>query len=127
MMELMEIKQNRSGRGVYATRVYKNGDTIEICQLIILGKTDTEKINQTSLYNYYYSWGDTNNQAAIALGNGSLYNHSYTPNAIYKKDVDSDTIRFVAIGDIHTGDEITINYNGDPTSKKKLWFDALET
>lgn len=122
----MEIRKNVHGRGVYATQPYNNGEIIEVCQVLLICRTDTKIIDQTCLYNYYYSWGKNSYQAAIALGNGSLYNHSYSPNAIYKNDIKSNLIRFVAIRDIRLGDEITVNYNGNPDSKKKLWFEVLD-
>lgn len=123
----MEIQSNTHGRGVYATRPYKKGALIELCQLIILNETDRKKIDQTSLYNYYFSWGENDKQAAIALGYGSLYNHSYSPNAVYEKDLAINKIRFTAIREILSGDEITINYNGDPNSMKKLWFNVVDS
>jgi hypothetical protein len=58
---------------------------------------------------------------ALALGYGSIYNHSYSPNASYKC-VAPDAIEFVAIAAIEPGDEITINYNGDPADKTAMSF-----
>ena len=83
-------------------------------------------LDTTVLYNYYFSWGAEANEAALALGFGSLYNHSYSPNAHYVKDLDRRKIDFVAIRNISAGDEITVNYNGDPESLKPLWFDPAK-
>ena len=52
---------------------------------------------------------------ALALGHGSLYNHSFRPNARYD-DVGPQTKEFTAMRDIAPGQEITVNYNGEPTS-----------
>ena len=120
----MEIKTNKFGRGVYATGPYQVGEIIETCPVIILSVGDTKKINSTLLYDYYYSWGANNSQAAIALGYGSLYNHSYKPNAQYIKNLANDVIEFVSIKPISKGDEILINYNGEPSNQAPLWFDA---
>ena len=100
----MKIKTNKLGRGVYASGPYQVGEIIETCPVIILSISDTKKINSTLLYDYYYSWGANNSQAAIALGYGSLYNHSYKPNAQYIKNLANDVIEFVSIKPISTGD-----------------------
>lgn len=118
----MKVKATKFGRGIFSTRRYSAGDVIEMCQLIILDKNDRLKIDDTKLYDYYFSWGSSDDQATIALGNGSLYNHSYSPNAKYVKKFKENEIHFIAIKTIKVGDEILVNYNGDPESKEPLWF-----
>lgn len=118
----MKIQQSKYGRGVFATEDYDVGDLIEESQVLILSKEDTAKIDDTILFDYYFSWD--NNQAVLALGNGSLFNHSYSPNAKYLKKMDKSLIDFVAIKPIQKGEEILVNYNGDPESKEPLWFNA---
>jgi len=120
----MKIQQTKYGRGVFATKDYSINDKIEESNVIVLPAEDKRKIDNTLLYDYYFSWGEDNSQAAIALGNGSLYNHSYSPNAKYIKRLRDQTIEFVAIGSIKKGEEIFVNYNGNPDSKKPLWFNV---
>ena len=120
----MEIRETRNGRGVIATKNYRVGELIEESHVIVLNKSDTKKIDDTVLYDYYYSWGEKGDLAAIALGNGSLYNHSYKPNAKYVKRLDAKRINFIAIKPIQKGDEFLVNYNGDPYSKVPLWFNT---
>lgn len=48
---------------------------------------------------------------AIALGCGSIYNHSFSPNARYTP-VAPDLLDFHAIAPIAVGTEIFINYHG---------------
>ena len=122
----MKVKATKFGRGIFSTRRYSAGDAIETCQLIILDKNDRLKIDDTKLYDYYFSWGSSDDQAAIALGNGSLYNHSYRPNAKYIKKYDLNEIHFIAIQNINVGDEILVNYNGDPADKSPLWFEVYK-
>ena len=62
----------------------------------------------------------------MALGYGSLYNHSFFPNAEYIKVWEERVIRFVALRDIRDGEEITINYNGSPESQKPMDFEVKE-
>jgi hypothetical protein len=72
---------------------------------------------------YCFAWG--RGTVALALGYGSLYNHSYKPNARYD-DVWPQTKEFTALRDIAPGEEITVNYNGDPEDRSPVWFDVIE-
>ena len=111
------------GRGVFAQRDFKKDEVIEISPVIVLSSEEIDSLELTQLYNYYFAWGPESKDAAIALGYGSLYNHSYTPNARYYKDFDSRLLKYVCIRDIQEGEEITINYNWDPEDKNPVWFD----
>ena len=114
------------GRGVYATRDIKIGERFEISPVIILPKEEWEYLKKTKLFNYCFYWGENSDYTAIALGYGSLFNHSYTPNAtFYNNEVDL-SLDFYAITDIKNGEEIKINYNGEPKDKSPLWFDIIE-
>jgi SET domain-containing protein len=55
-----------------------------------------------------------------------MYNHSYYPNAHYSLNTKNNTFQFYAIKDIPANTEITINYNGAPNSKSKLWFEVYK-
>jgi len=121
---MMRTRVNKSkihGKGIFASDNIPKGRVIEVCDIIPLTQRDTRIINKTSLYDYYFGWKSRG--GAIALGNGSLYNHSYEPNAKYKKDVSKSKIVFVSVRPIRRGEEITVNYNGDPWIKKRVWFD----
>lgn len=97
---------------------------IEICPVIVLPEADLPIIHRTKLHDYYFLWGDDQQQCAIALGYGSLYNHAYEPNARYLLDYEHDTIDFYCIKKIEAGEEITVNYNGEPEVKTPVWFDG---
>jgi hypothetical protein len=116
------------GRGVVALRSFAAGDTIERCPVIVLPAADVPQIVRTRLASYYYEWGDDCGQGAIALGCGSLYNHSYEPNARYEFREEADCIEFLALRDIAPGDEITVNYNhldeGDEGFDDPMPFDV---
>lgn len=120
----MEVKTTKYGRGVFATIQYIQDDVIEVCPVIVLGKEERSKIDGTKLFDYYFSWGAEEDEAAIALGFGSLYNHSYTPNAKYLKKYNRNEIHIVALKTIKVGEEILVNYNGDPKSIEPLWFEV---
>ena len=110
------------GRGVFAGEEIMEGALIEICPVIVLPEAETKIIHGTVLHDYYFLWGDAQKESAIVLGFGSIYNHSYQPNAKYLLDYEQHTVDFYAIKNIGPGEEITINYNGEPHLKTPLWF-----
>jgi SET domain-containing protein len=112
---------SKNHRGVFAAKSIRKGEIIEICPVIPLPKSDTKHLEKTFLTNYYFVWGPQN-QPAIILGFGSLYNHSYSPNAEYEEHVKEKLAVFKALHDIKKGEEITHNYNGEFNNQDKLWF-----
>jgi len=78
----------------------------------------------TGLASYCFEWGE--GTLALALGYGSLYNHSYQPNARYD-DPGGQSMVFTAIEDIAPGDEITINYNAEPLDQSPVGFKVITT
>jgi len=109
------------GRGVFAAKRIERGTVIEVAPVIVLPPNEWSDVGNTSLYNYCFRWGDDDDHAALALGYGSLYNHSYSPNAEYERNRDEGTIHFVAIAPIAKDDEITVNYNGTGDNRP-VWF-----
>jgi uncharacterized protein len=115
------------GRGVVAQRYFRAGETIERPPVIVIPAAEAPLIRDTRLAHYYYEWGDDCKQAAIALGYGSLYNHSYTPNARFEFHESDECLAFLALRDIEPGEEITINYNNlGPDAAKPLKFDVRQ-
>ena len=112
------------GRGVFARRLIKKGEVIERVPMIVMSAKEYEEdLSGSRLSNYCFAWG--RNQVALALGYGSIYNHSYAPNARYE-DVGPQTKVFLALRIIESGEEITVNYNGKPTSRSAVWFNVIE-
>lgn len=62
-----------------------------------------------------------NGQYALALGLGSLFNHSPTPNLNYIRNYEADSIRYVTSKEVQAGEELCIFYGTD------LWFEDLNT
>jgi hypothetical protein len=75
------------------------------------------------LSDYYFLWRKDPPELAIALGNGSLFNHSFAPNAHFERDLPRTRILFRALRDIAKGEEITVNYNGEPDDPEPVWFE----
>ncbi len=107
------------GRGMFTALDIEPGSLIEICPLILIPVTQSAFIDKTEIYNYYFLWNDE--FIALALGYGSLYNHSNHPNAKVIFDYESQEIQFEANRLIQEGEEILIDYlDGDPGLK--VWF-----
>ena len=113
------------GRGVFTSIDLKEGDTIEICPVILIPKAELPIIHRTFLHDYYFLWGSSMDQCVITLGYGSLYNHATYPNANFILDLEKKTVDIFAIKDIKKGSEITINYHGQPGNRDPLWFEEL--
>jgi len=73
-----------AGRGVYARRDIKKNEIIEKCPLIEAPKHDMANLKESILVTYFFYFGKNKERLAVALGFGSIYNHSYKPNARYK-------------------------------------------
>jgi hypothetical protein len=110
------------GRGVFAIRKISKGETIERAPVIAVPGKEWKKLKDGVLSNYAFDWGEKSEHAAIALGYISIYNHSYSPNAKLEELPDELMMEIVALKDIHSGNEITINYNGEPGNRDELWF-----
>ena len=109
-----------SGKGVFATENIRKGEVIEVAPILILEFTDFIDTKWNKLFEYYF-WMD--DYVALALGYGSLYNHSKEPNAGYKLDQKKETITFSALKDIKKDQEIVFNYKGSSSEKAPLWFE----
>lgn len=113
------------GRGVFATRRFEPGETIEVCPVIALSEADARKLDDSMLYDYYFGWGEDGKQAAIALGYGSLYNHSFSPNAAHRKNASEGIMSVVALRQIAAGEEIFFHYDtGTNAEQQSMWFEV---
>lgn len=115
----------RAGRGVFATRDIDEGETIEVAPVVVIPREETPLIQCTRLEGYVFKWGG--GSYALALGSGSLYNHSYSANATYYQDTPNRCLEFVAVRAIRAGEQITINYNGSPDAAGDVGFSVEET
>lgn len=121
-------KIENGGRGIFAAVDIGKGELVERCPVIMIEEGNVALLEQSELLNYYFLWGDINEKGALCLGFGSLYNHSYEPNATYAKNLKEQTIDFIAIKGIGKGEEITVNYNdGNPDNKRPLWIKSIKS
>jgi SET domain-containing protein len=113
------------GRGVFAMKPIRRDEIIESCPVIRFGPKYRAALEPTPLSKYLYGWSHDGSEVAIALGYGSLYNHSDDPNAAYHTNRRRNAIDFIATRFIAAGEEITISYLNSFDSPKKLWFKAI--
>jgi SET domain-containing protein len=111
------------GAGVFAAKAYAADALIERCALLIVPPEQAPAIADSIFGDYVYEW---EGGYALALGFGSLYNHHRSSNARYEMDYDAEEIHIVAERAIRKGEEIFINYNGDPTNPAPVWFELEE-
>ena len=112
------------GLGVFTRRPLEPGDLVESCPVVVCPAPDESHLELTGLRGLYFHWGD--DDVALALGYGSLYNHAWRANARYETDVAAGLVRFYAVRPIAEGEEVTVNYTGEPEGTGTLWFDPEE-
>jgi SET domain-containing protein len=123
--DYIEVKRiSGKGRGVFARRHIEADTVFEKVPVIVMPAEEVLESTESSvLANYVFDWGKET--VALALGYGSMYNHSYTPNARYD-DEGRQTKLFTALRDIDAGEEITVNYNGHEEDLTPVGFDVID-
>ncbi len=110
------------GRAVFARRKISAGEVIERAPVILIPKKQWPSVKKSILEEYAFDWGENDEDSVIALGYVSIYSHSYSPNAKLEQLTDEMLMEVTALRAIQPGQEITINYNGDPDNRDPLWF-----
>ncbi|KAH0586297.1 SET domain-containing protein 7 [Termitomyces sp. J132] len=108
-------RTNDKGRGVYASRSIPAQTLIEISPVLFFSKEEYAKHGKfTVLDDYTFKWAD--GRMALALGLGSLFNHSERPNVSYALDTYTESIKYTTVRDIAPDEELCIFYGHN------LWF-----
>lgn len=113
------------GRGVYTREAIPRDTVIELSPVLVLSGEERRLLDQTLLHDYIFEWGELKDRCCVALGYVSLYNHRSPSNCEYFMDYEADTIFVKTVTPIPAGEELTINYNGQPENKDPVWFTAL--
>lgn len=117
------IHKTDKGRGVYTALDIGKGSIIEVCPVLILEDKDRVAIHETVLHDYYFMWNMESGSCAIALGYGSLYNHSDEPNAEFLIDPAREELKIRSLQRIDAGEEISVRYIAKGERRFELWFD----
>jgi SET domain-containing protein len=99
------------GLGVFASEKILTGELIEECPILSLPMSFGE--TSSLLIDYRFNWPSGVNEwveQVVALGFGSLYNHSESPNAYWYSNYEKRTFSFVSTRDIEPGEEIFVWY-----------------
>ena len=102
----------KGGRGLFATKDYNKGDTIEVCPTITVGDIPNKNI----MSSYFFKGNKQQNfnptkDSLIAFGYCSLINHSDTKqNCSWNVSKDNKTITMYATKEINKGYEIYTDY-----------------
>jgi len=112
------------GRGVFTSENIPENTIIEISPVIVMDAAARKLLDQTTLHDYIFEWGENLNQCCMALGYLSLYNHSYQSNCEYQMNYEEEIITIQTVRYVKAGEELFINYNGDWNNKKSVWFDV---
>ncbi|PPR05353.1 hypothetical protein CVT24_007967 [Panaeolus cyanescens] len=109
------LNSKDKGRGVYASRPIPKSTIVEISPVLLFSKEEYESHGRyTVLDHYTFVWSEA--RMALALGLGSLFNHSEAPNVNYILDKATESIRYQTVRDIEQGEELCIFYGHN------LWF-----
>ncbi|KAF9291800.1 hypothetical protein BGZ68_002179 [Mortierella alpina] len=106
------------GRGVVTTTLIPARAVIDISPILLFPSEEYSLHGQyTQLDHYTYRW---QGGMALALGLGSMFNHSNKPNVGFQRDFVNKVIRYSAMRDIQAGEELCISYGPN------LWFPDME-
>jgi hypothetical protein len=108
------------GMGVFASEKISEGEIIEECPIYDLNIPFGH--SSPVLIDYRFNWPQTHEnweKQVLAWGYGSLYNHSITPNALWRSNLENQTFEFYCVKDINPDEEILVYY-GD----NSYWADG---
>jgi len=115
----VEVRQaGAKGLGVFARVAIPPGGLVEECPALVIPRKKASV--PKGLEDYYFPW---DGGYAVALGYGSLYNHSPRPNCVFEMRAEERLLVVTACRAVRAGSELTFDYTaggGDP-----LWFEVL--
>lgn len=122
----VEVKDSPGkGLGVFATNYILAGEVIEECHLVTLPIPNGEPSDMLIDYRFNWPQDSETQEQVIPFGNGCIYNHNDNNNAIWRDHPRYKAFQFVAIKDIHPGEEICTYYGGDDYWNERSYIDKL--
>jgi SET domain-containing protein len=124
------------GRGVFATSAIARGTLIEVSPVLVFAAEEWQRhARHTLLAHYTFRWRPAGS-FALALGVGSLFNHSARPSVGWTRRIELEgergregegeggggggggAVAFTTLKDVAEGEELFISYG------PQVWFDA---
>lgn len=96
------------GWGAFCPKRIPKGTIFNVTTLLVLPAREAKLMSGSSLEPYWYEFGTRGR--AIALGLGSIMNHSDEPNCSYHFSKVKRTLSFYALRDIPPHEELTHDY-----------------
>lgn len=96
------------GWGAFCTKKIPAKAVFSISPLLVLSGREARIMSESSLEAYWYQFGTKGR--ALALGLGSIMNHSDEPNCSYHFSKRNKTLSFFALRDIPAHEELTHDY-----------------
>lgn len=118
MSNLIIKNTKKLGRGVFAAKNIPANVLIESAPILLMPYIEVPNCSILDLY--CYGWNDEN--IAIALGYGGLYNHNFKPNVFYQNNFEKNVIEFYTIKKIRKGQQLFIDYGYNPIYAKKRYM-----
>ncbi len=107
------------GWGAFCAKKIPKGKPFHVSTLLVLTRREANLLTDSSLEPYWYEFGKDGRRRAIALGLGSILNHSGEPNCSFHFSEKKRTITFYALRDISPHEELTHDYGWDSGSYAK--------
>jgi hypothetical protein len=114
------------GRGVVTLKKIAKDTVVEHSPVIVMDAVARQLLDQTTLHDYIFVWGNNEDECCMAQGYVSIYNHAVGSNCEYFMNFDDNTMQIKTVRDIAAGEELTINYNGDWDNEEDVWFAVKE-
>ena len=116
------------GRGVIAEHPFTAGCTIEVSPIIVFDTLQTAILRDVGLITYCFPyWYNQDGEyqrledsVAIAFGLAAMLNHTSNPNVDWVIDPKEKTLSLVALHNIQSGAELTMDYKLDEGHLKEL-------
>jgi len=102
-------------RGVFASADIERGELVEAAHCLFVPQEEYNNHFRRTVLEHYLFRAPSGDHL-LALGVGSLFNHSAQPNLDYRIDAEALVVRFYAARPVLAGEELTIYYGC------KLWF-----
>ncbi|KAI0301142.1 hypothetical protein B0F90DRAFT_1810171 [Multifurca ochricompacta] len=115
----IKYSDGRVGESMVPSRAIPAYTLLEISPVLLFSAEEYGTHGRhTVLDHYTFKWRD--GRMALALGLGSLFNHSDFPNVSYSIDTATESIRYTTVRAVECDEELCIHYGSN------LWFKPVE-